>query len=124
AYSQEEVRFLSLVADQVALAIDDALNLKELQEEKERLRLLLDLNNAVVSNLELRELLRAVSGGVRRVMRCDAVTVLLPEPGRSQLRAYAVDFPGSKGFLSEGLLAPIEGSLPGQVFLSRLPWTG
>jgi formate hydrogenlyase transcriptional activator len=124
AYSAEEVRFLSLVADQVALAIDDALNLKELQEEKERLRLLLDLNNAVVSNLELRELLRAISGGVRRVMRCNAVTVLLPEPGGSQLRAYAVDFPGSKGFLHEGLLAPIEGSLPGQVFLSGQPWTG
>jgi formate hydrogenlyase transcriptional activator len=124
AYSADEVRFLSLVADQVALAIDDALNLKELQEEKERLRLLLDLNNAVVSNLELRELLRAISGGVRRVMRCDAVTVLLPEPGGSHLRAYAVDFPESKGFLREGLLAPIEGSLPGLVFLSGEPWTG
>ena len=121
AYSEEEVRFLSLVADQVALAIDDALNLKELQEEKDRLRLLLDLNNAVVSNLELRELLGAVSGSVRRVMRCDALTVLLPEPGGRHLRAYAVDFPGSKGFLHEGLLAPIEGSLPGQVFRSGQP---
>jgi len=61
---------------------------------------------------------------VRRVMKCDAVTVLLPEPGGSHLRAYAVDFPGSKGFLHEGLLAPIESSLPGRVFLSGQPWTG
>ena len=123
AYSEEEVRFLVLVADQVALAIDDALNLEELHQEKERLRLLLDLNNAVVSNLELRELLRAISGSVRRMMRCDAVTVLLPEPGGSHLRAYAVDFPGSKGFLQEGSLAPIEGSPPGRVFLNGQPMT-
>jgi formate hydrogenlyase transcriptional activator len=78
----------------------------------------------VVSNLELRDLLRAISASVRRVMRCDAVSVLLPEPGRSQLRAYAVDFPGSKGFLQEGALAPVEGSLPGRIFLSGQPWTG
>ena len=123
AYFEEEIHFLLLVADQVALAIDDALNLKELQQEKERLQLLLDLNNAVVSNLELQELLRAISGSVRRVMKCDAVTVLLPEPGGSHLRAHAVDFPGSKGFLHEGLLAPIEGSLPGRIFLSGQPST-
>ena len=123
AYSPEEIHFLLLVADQVALAIDDALNLKELQQEKERLRLLLDLNNAVVSNLELQELLRAISGSVRRVMSCDAVTVLLPEPGGSQLRAYVVDFPASRGFLEEGKLAPIEGSLPGRIFRSGQPLT-
>jgi formate hydrogenlyase transcriptional activator len=124
AYCAEEVRFLSLVADQVALAIDDALNLQELEQEKERLRLLLDLNNTVVSNLELRELLRTISGSVRRLMRCDAVSVLLPKSGGSQLRAYAVDFPGSKGYLHEGTLVPIEGSLPGRIFLSGQPWTG
>jgi formate hydrogenlyase transcriptional activator len=34
-----------------------------------------------------------------------------------------VDFPESKGFLREGLLAPIEGSLPGRIFLTGQPWT-
>src|SRR6266436_5271213 len=38
AYSNEEVSFLSLVANQVALAVDDALNLDELQHAKEALR--------------------------------------------------------------------------------------
>ena len=57
------------------------------------------------------------------MMRCDAVTVLLPEPGGSHLRAYAVDFPESKGFLQEGSLAPIEGSPPGRVFLNGQPMT-
>jgi formate hydrogenlyase transcriptional activator len=38
AYSSEEVSFLSLVANQVALAVDDALNFDALQHAKEALR--------------------------------------------------------------------------------------
>src|ERR1700680_2189436 len=38
AYSREEVSFLSLVANQVALAVDDALNFEALQHAKEALR--------------------------------------------------------------------------------------
>src|SRR5947209_5408859 len=37
AYSREEVSFLSLVANQVALAVDDALNFEALQHAKEAL---------------------------------------------------------------------------------------
>jgi formate hydrogenlyase transcriptional activator len=38
AYSKEELSFLSLVASQVALAVDDALNFDALQDAKEALR--------------------------------------------------------------------------------------
>ncbi len=66
AYSPEEVRFLSLVAAQIALAMDDAL-------AQQRLKLLLDLTNGVVSKLDLRELLREVSASIRRMMQCSSV---------------------------------------------------
>ena len=49
AYTDEEVRFLTLVADHVALVIDDALNFEAAQREQERLALLLDLTNTLVS---------------------------------------------------------------------------
>src|SRR5262249_37373053 len=38
AYSEEEVRFLSLVANQIALAMDDSLNFQESQRAQERLQ--------------------------------------------------------------------------------------
>jgi formate hydrogenlyase transcriptional activator len=86
AYSEDEVRFLSLVAEQVALAIDDSMNFEasrlaqaDLERNNERLKLLLDLNNAIVSNLDLRELLEAVSGNLRRVMQCDGVGIALED---------------------------------------------
>ena len=127
-YSEEEVCFLSLVADQVALAIENALNFEAaqraqaaLQRNNDRLKLILDVNNSLVSNLELRDLLRAISASVRRVMRCDVAGVALPDAGGNQLRLYALDFPDSKGFVQEGHLLPIEGSPLGRVFQTGKP---
>jgi formate hydrogenlyase transcriptional activator len=138
AYSEKEVCFLSLVANQVALAIDDALNWEasrlaqkelerkqdELQRERDRLKLLLDVNNNVISNLELRDLLESISASMRRVMQCDAVGVHLPDSDGSHLRIYALDFPESKGFLREEALVPIQDTGPGIVFRTREPLVG
>jgi formate hydrogenlyase transcriptional activator len=123
AYSEEDIFFLSLVADQIALATDDALNFQASQVAQERLKMLLDLTNSVVSNLELRDLLRAVAANVRRVMQCDAVGVHLPdsESNGDMLRIYALDFPDSKGLLKEDSSVRIEGTLPGEAFRTGKP---
>jgi formate hydrogenlyase transcriptional activator len=125
AYSEDEVRFLSLVADQMALAIDDALNFEASRTAQEQLKLLLDLTNSVVSTLDLRELLRNMSGNLRRVMRCDFVGVGLPDAESDRhLRLYALDFPGSRGFMREETLIPIEGTPPGMAFKTGEPFVG
>ena len=121
AYSSDEVGFLSLVANQLALAIDDVLAQEQLQHERDRLKLLLDINNSVVSNLDLREVLRAISASVRQVMKCDGVIVSLPDAA-GQLRIYAIDFPASKGFIREDLIAP-KGSVQAKVFDTKEPVT-
>ena len=125
AYSEDEVRFLGMVADQIALAIDDALNFEASRTAQEQLKLLLDLTNSVVSTLDLRELLRNMSGNLRRVMRCDFVGVGLPDAESSRhLRLYALDFPGSRGFMREEILIPIEGTPPGMAFKTGEPFVG
>ena len=124
AYSGEEVRFLSVVADMAALAIDDALNFEAYQLAQDRLKLLLEVTNTVVSNLELREVLRAISASVRRVMRCDLVSVALPDSTNTYLRRYVVDFPQSKGFIREETQVPMDGSIGGWVFRGGKLWTG
>jgi len=131
AYSDEEVSFLSLVADHVALTIEGALNFEEarraqadLQSNNERLKLLLDLTNHIVSNLDLRDLLRAISASVRRVMKCDAVGVMLPNSEGTHLRVSAQDFPESKGYTKEETLIPIDGTPPGIAFSTGKPMAG
>jgi formate hydrogenlyase transcriptional activator len=125
AYSEDEVSFLGLVADQMALAIDDALNFETSRTAQEQLKLLLDLTNSVVSTLDLRELLRSVSGNLRRVMGCDLAGVGLPDAENNKhLRLYALDFPDSKGFVREEVLIPIEGTPPGMAFKTGEPFVG
>jgi formate hydrogenlyase transcriptional activator len=127
-YSEDEIRFLSLVADHIALALDSALNFEasqlaraELESKNDRLQLMLELTNRLVSNRELPELLREVSGSVRRVMNCDAAGVALPDPEETYLRFYALDFPGSKGFLTSETRIPIEHSPLGVAYRTGQP---
>jgi formate hydrogenlyase transcriptional activator len=87
AYSSEDQQFLSLVANQIAVAMDDA-------QAQRRLRLLLDLTNRVVTKLELRDLLHEVVASIRLVMQCESVGVALPNPDDNELHRYAMDFPG------------------------------
>jgi formate hydrogenlyase transcriptional activator len=122
AYPEDEVRFLSLVADQIALAIDAAVNFYLSRQTQERLKLILDLTNQVVSKLNFQELLQAISVSVRRVMHCDAAGIMLPEPDGVHLRKHALDFPESKGLFTEDDLIPLEGSEIGETFRSGKPW--
>jgi formate hydrogenlyase transcriptional activator len=86
AYSGEDQRFLSLIASQIAVAMDDA-------RTQRRLRLVLDLTNRVVSKLEFRDLLQEISAGIREAMQCDAVGVALPDSETGELHLYAQNLP-------------------------------
>ncbi len=86
-------------------------------------QLLLDVTNQVVSNLELRDLLRAISASVRRVMQCDLVGVFLPDAEEDKLQTFVLDFQEGKGFIREEYCS-MEGSLGGFVFRTGKPWMG
>jgi formate hydrogenlyase transcriptional activator len=124
-YDDEDLRFLSSVADQVAVAIDAAINLEEiaaveadLRKSRERLQLLLSINNSVVSNLDLRELFLAVSSSIRPAMGCDLAGIALPVPGTKKLQGFVFDYPGRKGFISERTPLP---PFMHEVFETRVP---
>src|SRR6202166_728203 len=120
--SEQEVGFLSVVEDQIALAIDAAVNFYLSRQAQDRLKLILDLTNQVVSNLNFQELLRTISASVRQVMRCDAAAIMLPEPDGAHLRVHALDFPDTRGLFTKQLLIPIADSIPGETYQSGKPW--
>jgi formate hydrogenlyase transcriptional activator len=110
AYAEADLTLLALVASQVALAMDNVLHVEDLrravndvERKKERLALLLDLNNAITSKLELSELFHALTVNLRRVLRCDGVGVQLPDVDTGKLRIECVDFPVGKGSIRDGL---------------------
>jgi formate hydrogenlyase transcriptional activator len=106
AYSPEDVRFATLAANQIALAMDDAINFREAQRARDRLALLLDLTNRVVSKLDLRDVLREICANIRRVMECDAVGITLPGSEGGKLSIYALAFPEGPSMIEEGRELP------------------
>ncbi len=93
----------------------------ELQRERDRLRLLLELNNTIVSNLDLPRLFQVISTNLRRFTHCDSLGLYLPDTGNNHLRLSLLDFPEGRGFLQEEMQIPIEGSLAGLAYRAGKP---
>ncbi len=129
-YSEEELRFLLLAADQVALAVANAMSLEksrrtqsELDTKSAQLKLLLDLTNRVCANLEINDLLREVTMGARRVIRSDfaMMGLLDAENGRLQLSAFDL---GGDTVLDQEAANSLAELLGARVFSTATPWAG
>jgi formate hydrogenlyase transcriptional activator len=127
-YGESELEFMKLVARQVAVAVDNALNFqsaqsaqRQLEQERNRLKLLLDVTNAVNSTLDVRQLFAAISSCLRTVLHHDYASLSLYDQETRQLRLYALDFPESKGLLNEEMSVPVESTPANEAFASRKP---
>jgi len=128
AYSAADVEFLTRVARQVAVAVDNALNAQaaesyqaQLARERDRLRLLLDVNDAIASKVSKKELFAAISAGLRRLLNIDYTGLAVYDAKTNRLRVYALDFPDNQNMVLEDAEIPLEGSPPGQAFSTRKP---
>jgi formate hydrogenlyase transcriptional activator len=109
AYTDADQHFMQQVANQVAVAVDNVLHdesaqvaQQQLTRERDRLRLLLEVNNAVVSHLDLDDVFKAVSACVRRVIPCDGSSLLLWHAETGQYRVYVLRFRHNDHFVEEG----------------------
>jgi formate hydrogenlyase transcriptional activator len=116
-----ELQFMKRVACQVAVAVDNALNLDssqayqtQLAHERDRLRVLLEVNNVLVTSLELPELFRGIVSTLQRVIHHDYTSLALLDPANGLLKIHALDFPGRQGLLKPEMVVPREASPAGR----------
>jgi formate hydrogenlyase transcriptional activator len=119
---------LGKCASQIAIAVENALNFerarqaeREIRRRFERERLMLEINNAVVTQLDLRELAQVTSSRLREVLQHDVTGISLYDPETNQFRAYLFDLPDNLPPIEEGTLMPLEGSVGGLAFMSGQP---
>jgi len=94
---------------------------QELERERDRLRLLLDVTNLLVANRSFRELFVAISGLLRKIIRHDFAALVLQSANHDLLRVYALDFPGGKGLIQQGTTLSLADSPPGHSYTTRHP---
>ena len=112
-YQEAELAFMRQVAKQVAVAVDNVLHdesaqlaQQQLKHERDRQQLLLEVNNAVVSNLGLDDLFTAVSACLRKVIKHDGSSLVLYEPETRRYRVHVLDFTKNTSVIEEGIADP------------------
>ncbi len=88
-YDSRDVDFLRLVANQVAMAVDNALNYEatlasqqQLARERDRLGLLLEVSESIASHRDLDEMFRDLGRRLPRIVPFDYINLLLHDPER------------------------------------------
>jgi len=106
-FGKDELELTGFVASQLAMSLDRALAFesaneyqRELVRERDRLKLLLEINNYVVSRLETDDFFRAASASIRRFLGNDATGFWLLDEGLKRLNCAVLDFPSSRNAVS------------------------
>jgi formate hydrogenlyase transcriptional activator len=129
-YTPADVGFLGEVAKLVSVAVDNALNFddtqsmqRQLSAERDHLQLLLDVTNAVASNLALPDLVTAVSSALRRAIPHAFTGLALHESGSDALVLHATAFRTANGHQNgqhhQGRQLPLTHSPSGRAFAAR-----
>jgi formate hydrogenlyase transcriptional activator len=102
-FSQDEIESMRSLAAHLSVAMDTAVGYqaaeeyqRELARERDRLRLLLEVNNHVISHLEMHELFKAASVSIRKFIQNDVTAFWLFEGDLKRIECVIVDSaPGS-----------------------------
>jgi formate hydrogenlyase transcriptional activator len=107
------LQFMQRVASQVAVAVDNALNYEnsqayqlQLARERDRLQVLLEINNVLVTSRELPELFRGIVSTLQRVIHHDYTSLALLDPTSGLLKIHALDFPGRQNIFKSEVSVP------------------
>jgi formate hydrogenlyase transcriptional activator len=105
-FPAEDLALLSSVAALVASALESALATdmaesyqKQLLQQRDRWKLLLEINNFLVSHLNIRDLFRAASASLRRFFANDFAGIWVIDKEQNRLECAEIDFPSSKGIV-------------------------
>jgi formate hydrogenlyase transcriptional activator len=124
-----ELQFMERVASQVAVAVDNALNLEtsqayqlQLSRERDRLQVLLEINNVLITSRELPELFRGIVNTLERVMHHDYTSLALLDGETGLLKIHALDFPGNQSLFKQEITVSRNTSPSGQAIASGQPF--
>ena len=119
AYGEKDMRLLPRVAKLVAVAVENALTREALVREKERLHMLLEVNNTLVANRDLQELFPAISGFMRRMIRHDYASVAVYDEAAHSLSFYRLDSPLTTGMAGMDTTLPVTDTPAGRALMER-----
>ncbi|HVF21952.1 MAG TPA: sigma 54-interacting transcriptional regulator [Pyrinomonadaceae bacterium] len=121
AYDDLDIELVKLVGAQIAVAVEAQCYQHKLARERDRSQLLLEINNTLISNLNLRELLAAISNCLRRVIPHDVAGLALYDSEINKLRVNALEGPGDENIFIADEIIDLDSTPSGRAFTTRQP---
>jgi len=113
-FGPDDVELMTSVSSHVAVALESAIATdaaeryqRQLAQERDRLQLLLEINNQVVTQLDVNQLFRSASASIRKYFANDFTGFWLIDKQSNKLELVLLDFPGGKGFLADTPVAEL-----------------
>ena len=113
----EDVELLGSLASHLAVALECAVARdsaeryqRQVAKERDRLKLLLEINNHIVSKLDVNELFQAASASIRHYFQNDFADLWLLDMQSDQLERVALDFPDAEGSMAPERRIELRGS--------------
>jgi formate hydrogenlyase transcriptional activator len=126
--TEAEVQFMVRAASQVAVAVDNALNYEtsqayqeQLARERDRLQVLLEVNNVLVSTRDLTELFRGIITSLEKVIHHDYTSLALRDSASGLLKIHALDFASRPGMFNQEITVPLDTTPSGVCFTTGQP---
>jgi formate hydrogenlyase transcriptional activator len=93
SYEEGDINLIRRIAELVAVMIENSRAHEELKQERVRLKALVEVNQALVSNLDLPGMFPAISESLRQIVKVDYASVALFDGTKAGLEEYARDLP-------------------------------
>jgi formate hydrogenlyase transcriptional activator len=107
-FSPDDMELMISVSSHVAVAVEGALARdaaelyqRQLAHERDQLRLLLEINNQVVTQLGVNELCRSAASSIRKYFANDFTGFWFIDKHSNRLECAVLDFSGGRGFLAD-----------------------
>jgi formate hydrogenlyase transcriptional activator len=113
--------FLGRVASELAVSVDAFLTRKALVQERDRLRVLSEISEALVSKLPMDELLSAISGQLSRVVAHDFAAISLFDKSTGEIRRLGLHAPGGMMVTIDEAAVRAEGLPSGEALATGKP---
>jgi GAF domain-containing protein len=117
----EALAFLQRVASEVAVSVDGYLARQALLWERDRMRVLFDITNALVSKLPMDDLFSAISEQLNRVVARDFAVVTLLDKATGEIHLKGLHSPGGIEFEPEETSGRPEGLAGGEALATGRP---